>query len=81
MGVWHLELGGLRLSPLKLCRVIVVTAMLHNIAVRVGADEPPSVDDEEEHSEDEAPNTAPHDVRAVLHQAGAQTRQELINLF
>ena len=54
--------------------VIVVTTMLHNIAVRVGANEPPPVDDEEEHSEDEAPNPAPH------HQAGAQTRQELINL-
>ncbi|XP_030284378.1 putative nuclease HARBI1 [Sparus aurata] len=87
-GIWksryrciHRSSGGLRLSPLKCCRVIVVTAMLHNIAVRVGADEPPPVDDEEEHSEDEAPNPAPRDVRAVLHQAGAQTRQELINLF
>ena len=69
MGVWHLEVplqvhssfvgGGLRLSPLKCCRVIVVTAMLHNIAVHLGADEPPPVDDEEEHSEDEAPNPAP----------------------
>ena len=36
--------------------------MLHNIAVRVGADEPPPVDDEEEHSEDGALNPAPRDV-------------------
>uniref|UniRef100_A0A671X6W2 Putative nuclease HARBI1 n=1 Tax=Sparus aurata TaxID=8175 RepID=A0A671X6W2_SPAAU len=87
-GIWksryrciHRSLGGLRLSPLKCCRMIVVTAMLHNIAVRIGADEPPPVDNEEEHSEDEAPNPALCDVQAVLHQASAQTRQELINLF
>ncbi|XP_062384538.1 putative nuclease HARBI1 [Sardina pilchardus] len=77
----HRSSGGLRLSPRKCCQVIVVTAMLHNIAVSVGADEPPPVDDEEEHSEDEAPIPAPQNVRAVLHQAGAQTRQELVNLF
>ena len=58
--------------------MIIVTTMQHNITVRL---EPPPVDDEEEHSEDEAPNPTPSDVRAVLHQAGAQTRQELINLF
>ncbi|XP_062404015.1 putative nuclease HARBI1 [Sardina pilchardus] len=54
----HRSLGGLRLSPHKCCRVIVVTAMLHNIAVHVGAVEPPPVDDGEEHPEDEAPE--PH---------------------
>ena len=42
--------------------MIVVTAMLHNITVRVGTDEPPPVDDEEENSEDKAPNPAPRDV-------------------
>ena len=40
--------------------------MLHNIAVHLGADEPPPVDDEEEHSEDEAPNPAV--VSGVLYQ-------------
>ena len=73
--------GGPRLSPVKCCRVIVVTAMLHNIAVRVGADEPPPVDEDGESSEDEAPNLAPHESRAALHQAGVQTREELVNLF
>ncbi|XP_061074813.1 putative nuclease HARBI1 [Conger conger] len=42
----HRSSGGLRLSPRKSCQVIVVTAMLHNIAVRAGADEPPAVDDD-----------------------------------
>jgi len=55
--------------------------MLHNIAVRVGADEPPPVDEDGESSEDEAPNLAPRESRAALHQAGVQTREELVNLF
>uniref|UniRef100_UPI0037E7C3B6 putative nuclease HARBI1 n=1 Tax=Semicossyphus pulcher TaxID=241346 RepID=UPI0037E7C3B6 len=77
----HRSAGGLRLSPVKCCRVIVVTAMLHNIAVCVGADEPPPVDEDGETSEDEAPNPAPRESRAALHQAGVQTREELVNLF
>uniref|UniRef100_UPI0037E94BCA putative nuclease HARBI1 n=1 Tax=Semicossyphus pulcher TaxID=241346 RepID=UPI0037E94BCA len=77
----HRSSGGLRLSPVKCCRVIVVRAMLHNIAVRVGADEPPPVDEDGETSEDEAPNPAPRESRAALHQAGVQTREELVNLF
>ncbi|XP_059211829.1 putative nuclease HARBI1 [Centropristis striata] len=75
----HRSSGGLRLSPVKCCRVIVVTAMLHNIAVRVGADELPPVDDDGETSEDDALN--PREARAILHQAGVQTREELVNLF
>ncbi|XP_046873275.1 putative nuclease HARBI1 [Hypomesus transpacificus] len=55
----HRSSGGLRLSPVKCCRVIVVTAMLHNKAVRIGADERPSEDEDGESSEDEAPNLAP----------------------
>ncbi|XP_062309064.1 putative nuclease HARBI1 [Osmerus eperlanus] len=77
----HRSSGGLRLSPVKCCRGIVVTAMLHNIAVCVGADEPPPVDEDGESSEDEAPNLAPRESRAALHQAGVQTREELFNFF
>ena len=65
------------MSTVKCYRVIVVIAMLHNIAVRVGAHEPPLVDEDGETSENEAPNES----HAALHQAGVQTRKELVNLF
>ena len=80
----HRSSGGLRLSPLKSCQVIVVTAILHNIAVRAGADEPPAVDDEDEEEDDDnppPPPPLPNEPRAALHQAGLRARQEIINLF
>ncbi|XP_061103953.1 putative nuclease HARBI1 [Conger conger] len=75
----HRSSGGLRLSPRKSCQVIVVTAMLHNIAVRAGADEPSAVDDEDH--DNPPPPPLPNEPRAALHQAGLRARQEIINLF
>ncbi|KAM3865901.1 putative nuclease HARBI1 [Diretmus argenteus] len=77
----HRSSGGLRLSPHKACQVIVVTAMLHNIAVRPGADEPPAVDEEEDDNPPPPPPLLPDEPRAALHQAGVRARQEIINLF
>ncbi|XP_061564125.1 putative nuclease HARBI1 [Cololabis saira] len=80
----HRSSGGLRLSPAKSCGVIVVTAMLHNMAVHAGADEPPPLDEDEDSEDDDAPPLVPgppNDARAALHQAGVQKRQELIDLF
>ncbi|XP_061563892.1 putative nuclease HARBI1 [Cololabis saira] len=80
----HCSSGGLRLSPTKSCGVIVVTAMLHNMAVRAGADEPPPLDEDEDSEDDDAPPLVPgppNDARAALHQAGVHRRQELIDLF
>ena len=82
----HRSAGGLRLSPLKSCQVIVVTAMLHNIAVRAGL---PDVDDDDNDDGDDdnpaapAPGSpaAPCQRRAALHQAGVRARQEIIDLF
>ncbi|XP_061576547.1 putative nuclease HARBI1 [Cololabis saira] len=76
----HRSSGGMRLSPAKSRGVIVVTAMLHNMAVRAGADEPPPLDKDEDSEDDDAQPPVP-DARAALHQAGVQTRQELIDLF
>ena len=77
--------GGLRLPPLKACQVIVVTAMLHNIAVRAGL---PDVEQEEEEDDEDdddqdppLPPPGPHEPRNVLYQAGLRTRQALIELF
>ncbi|KAM3877688.1 putative nuclease HARBI1 [Diretmus argenteus] len=78
----HRSSGGLRLSPMKSAQVIVVTAMLHNMAVRAGADAPPAAEDEEEEEEgDDDQPPVPHEPRAALHQAGLRIRQELIHLF
>ncbi|KAM3876289.1 putative nuclease HARBI1 [Diretmus argenteus] len=77
----HRSSGGLHLSPHKACQVIVVTAMLHNIAVRAGADEPPAVDEEEDDNPPPPPPLLPDEPRAALHQAGVRARQEIINLF
>ncbi|KAM3859309.1 putative nuclease HARBI1 [Diretmus argenteus] len=76
----HRSSGGLRLSPVKSAQVIVVTAMLHNMAVRAGADAPPAAEDEEEDGDDDQP-PVPHEPRAALHQAGLRIRRELIHLF
>ena len=75
--------GGLRLSPLKACQVIVVTAMLHNIAIRAGLPDPED-DVEEDDDDDEDPplqHLDPYAERAALYQAGLRVRQTIIDLF
>ncbi|XP_051975359.1 putative nuclease HARBI1 [Xyrauchen texanus] len=79
--------GGLKLNPTKSCSVIVVTAILHNIAVRenvqlpeeevgaVGAD-----GEEDAVSDDDDDPLNPHQGR--MHPAGAEVRELLIqNMF
>nr|XP_055065258.1 putative nuclease HARBI1 [Misgurnus anguillicaudatus] len=84
IGLWkmhfrclHKSAGGLRLKPERCCAVAVVTAMLHNIAVTVGAAVPEEEEEEEEENEDEF-HIVPQQ-RDALHAAGVQTRQQIIN--
>ena len=73
--------GGLRLRPLKSCEVIVVTAMLHNIAVRAGLPLPDVAENDDEDDDDPAAAPVPPQPRPELHQAGVRARQEIIDLF
>ncbi|KAL2099465.1 hypothetical protein ACEWY4_005945 [Coilia grayii] len=83
IGVWKQRFrclnkgaGGLQLHPRKCCAVIVVTALLHNMALRANIQLP---DDEGLHDE-EAEDNLP-DIQD-LHPAGQQVRQGLVdNLF
>ncbi|XP_051958033.1 putative nuclease HARBI1 [Xyrauchen texanus] len=77
--------GGLKLNPTKSCSVIVVTAILHNIAVRENVQLPEEevgavgADGEEDAVSDDDPLN-PHQGR--MHPAGAEVRELLIqNMF
>ena len=75
----HRSAGGLKFTPATCCAVIVVTAMLHNIAVRARAHLPMEEDEVEDEADDD--NPPPPEDRAALHNAGFQARQNIINLF
>ncbi|XP_061600257.1 putative nuclease HARBI1 [Cololabis saira] len=64
----HRSWGGLRLTPAKSCGVIVVTAMLHNMAVRAGADEPPPLDEDEDSMKMTMPHLRTLDLRTMPEQ-------------
>ncbi|KAI4887994.1 hypothetical protein NFI96_010453 [Prochilodus magdalenae] len=69
--------GGLQLNPTKSCAVVMVTALLHNTALRANVQLP---DDEENSVEDtEDDYLLQHD---GMHPAGLEVRQQLIqNMF
>lgn len=89
IGIWkmrfrciHKSAGGLRFAPGKCCAVVVVTAMLHNIAVRSGVPLPMEQEVEEEEEENNIPAVALEQQRREAHQAGLEARRQLIeNVF
>ncbi|KAL2087184.1 hypothetical protein ACEWY4_018243 [Coilia grayii] len=83
IGVWKQRFrclnkgaGGLQLHPRKCCAVIVVTALLHNMALRANVQLPDDEGLQDEEAEDNLPDIQD------LHPAGQQVRQGLVdNLF
>ncbi|XP_067258730.1 putative nuclease HARBI1 [Chanodichthys erythropterus] len=83
----HQSSGGLLFAPQKCCAVIIVTAMLHNIAVQMkvpllNREEDEEVAEEEEEEDDED-GMGPHagQPRNVQYMAGFRARQQVIDRF